>query len=53
MFTEPKPLDFPTERGGGYVSCYRRTPWGTLIEFIARPSPMPYAQHTALRRWKP
>lgn len=53
MFTEPKPLSFPTERGEGNVFCYGRTPWGGIIEFISRPSPMPYEQQTPLRRWKP
>nr|WP_318383120.1 VOC family protein [uncultured Enterobacter sp.] len=53
MFTEPKALSFPTERGEGNVFCYGRTPWGGIIEFISRPSPMPYEHNTPLRRWQP
>ena len=53
MFTGPKALSFPPERGDGNAFCYGRTPWGGIIEMITRPSPMPYEQHTALRRWQP
>lgn len=53
VFTQPQPLGFPTEVGDGNVFCYGRTPWGTIIEFISTPSPMPYEQETPLRRWKP
>lgn len=53
MFTGPKALSFPTERGDGNVFCYGRTPWGGIIEFISRPSPMPYEWQTTLRRWRP
>lgn len=52
-FTAPKPLGFPTEKGEGNCFCYGRTPWGSIIEFIAYPTPMPYEQETTLRRWKP
>lgn len=53
MFTEPKPLTFPTEYGDGNQFCYGSTPWGGIIEFISRPTPMPYEKDTASRRWKP
>jgi len=52
MFTEPKPLTFPDERGEGNAFCYGKTPWGSVIELIAWPSPMPYEKYTQLRRWK-
>ncbi len=53
MFTEPKPLSFPTEKGPGNAFCYGATPWGSVIEFISTPSYMPYEETTPLRRWKP
>lgn len=53
VFTQPQPLGFPTEKGAGNAFCYGRAPWGTIIEFITTPSPMPYEQQTPLRRWKP
>ncbi|MGP3590323.1 VOC family protein [Vagococcus sp. WN89Y] len=53
VFTAPQPLGFPTEKGEGNQFCYGRTPWGTIVEFITWPSPMPYEQDTSLRRWKP
>lgn len=53
MFTEPKPLTFPDERGEGNAFCYGQTPWGSIVELISWPSPMPYEKKTALRRWKP
>ncbi|ARD62623.1 glyoxalase [Kosakonia radicincitans DSM 16656] len=53
VFTAPQPLSFATEKGEGNVFCYGRTPWGSIVEFISRPSPMPYERETPLRRWKP
>jgi len=53
VFTAPQPLGFPTEQGEGNQFCYGRTPWGSIVEFIAYPSPMPYERDTSLRRWKP
>lgn len=53
VFTAPQPLGFPTEKGPGNCFCYGRTPWGSIVEFITRPTPMPYEQETTLRRWKP
>ncbi|WP_446028129.1 VOC family protein [Lelliottia amnigena] len=53
IFTEPKPLTFPDERGEGNAFCYGKTPWGSVIELISWPSPMPYEKYIPLRRWKP
>jgi catechol 2,3-dioxygenase-like lactoylglutathione lyase family enzyme len=53
MFTSPQPLMFPTEVGQNNYFCYGRTPWGSVIELISLPSPMPYEKTTSLRRWKP
>lgn len=53
MFTDPQPLMFPTEIGDGNFFCYGYTPWGSVIELITLPSPMPYEKQTDLRRWKP
>jgi len=53
VFTAPQPLGFPTEKGEGNCFCYGRTPWGSIVEFIAYPTPMPYERDTPLRRWKP
>ncbi|MGF6421115.1 catechol 2,3-dioxygenase-like lactoylglutathione lyase family enzyme [Lelliottia sp. 489] len=53
MFTEPKPLSFPAECGEGNAFCYGKTPWGSVVELISWPSPMPYEKYTNLRRWKP
>lgn len=53
MFTAPQPLMFPTERGEGNLFCYGQTPWGSVIELISLPSPLPYETDTSLRRWKP
>lgn len=53
VFTAPQPLGFPTEKGAGNCFCYGRTPWGSIVEFITWPSPMPYERDTTLRRWKP
>ncbi|MDY1035747.1 VOC family protein [Enterobacteriaceae bacterium RIT714] len=53
MFTEPKPLTFPAERGEGNAFCYGKTPWGSVVELISWPTPMPYEKYTSRRRWKP
>lgn len=53
IFTEPKALSFPAEKGDGNAFCYGKTPWGSVIELISWPSPMPYEKYTELRRWKP
>lgn len=53
VFTTPQPLGFPMEEGAGNCFCYGRTPWGSIVEFITWPTPMPYEQETTLRRWKP
>ncbi len=53
VFTAPQPLGFATERGEGNCFCYASTPWGSIVEFIAYPSPMPYEHETRLRRWTP
>ncbi|WP_230351359.1 VOC family protein [Lelliottia sp. WAP21] len=53
MFTEPKPLTFADEQGEGNAFCYGQTPWGSVVELISWPSPMPYEKKTTLRRWKP
>ncbi|AGN87055.1 VOC family protein [Enterobacter sp. R4-368] len=53
VFTTPQPLGFPMEKGAGNCFCYGRTPWGSIVEFITWPMPMPYEQETTLRRWKP
>lgn len=53
MFTDPQPLMFPTEVGEGNFFCYGRTPWGSVIELITLPTPLPYEEDTDLRRWKP
>lgn len=53
MFTAPKPLSFPDEQGEGNAFCYGQTPWGSIVELISWPTPMPYEKTTNLRRWKP
>lgn len=53
MFTGPKALSFPAEQGQGNAFCYGKTPWGSVIELITWPSPMPYEKYTEQRRWKP
>ncbi|NVJ00817.1 VOC family protein [Myxococcus sp. AM009] len=52
VFSSPHELP-ALEQGPGNAFCYARAPWGTLIELITYPSPQPYEQQTALRRWKP
>ena len=44
---------FPTEKGEGNYFCYGTTPWGSVIELITLPTPLPYEEDTDLRRWKP
>jgi hypothetical protein len=41
------------EAGPGNAYCYAKTPWGTVIELIAHPSPGAYEKETPLRRWTP
>lgn len=53
IFTAPQPLGFSTEKGEGNCFCYAHTPWGSIVEFITLPSPLPYERQTTLRRWKP
>ena len=54
MFTEPQPLMFPPEKGEGNYFCYGTRPWGSVIELITLPTPLPsYEDDTELRRWKP
>ena len=53
MFTAPKPLTFPDEQGEGNAFCYGQTPWGSIVELISWPTPMPYEKTTNLRHWKP
>jgi len=53
LFTPPRALSFRTETGADNAFCYGRAPWGSVIELITYPTPMPYEQHTTLRRWRP
>lgn len=53
MFTGPQKIMFEPEKGDGNVFCYGATPWGSVIELITYPSPMPYEEATPLRRWRP
>lgn len=41
MFTAPKPLSFPDEQGEGNALLWSN-PWGSIVELISRPTPMPY-----------
>lgn len=52
MFSEPKEILFEPESGEGNLFCYGAAPWGTVIEMITYPTPMPYEYDTPLRRWK-
>lgn len=45
MFTAPKPLTFPDEQGEGNAFCYGQTPWGSIVELISWPTPMPYEKN--------
>ncbi len=53
MFSEPQAFMFGPEEGDGNYFCYGRTPWGSVIEMLTIPSPMPYEKGTPLRRWRP
>lgn len=44
--TPPQPLGFSMEKGEGNCFCYGCTPWGSIVEFISHPSPMPYEHET-------
>jgi len=52
-YTPPQPIMFPAEAAENNLFCYGQTPWGTVIELISLPSPLPYEKDTVLRRWKP
>ena len=52
VFAAPRPLP-PLEAGTGNAFCYGMTPWGMMVEFVTYPSPQPYREQTALRRWTP
>ena len=52
MFSAPQSILSPVEAGEGNLFCYGRTPWGSVVELITYPSPMPYEKQTPLRRWK-
>ncbi|WP_121842608.1 VOC family protein [Streptomyces sp. S5] len=53
VFAQPQVLMFGPEMGKGNVFCYGKTPWGSVVELLTYPSPMPYEEHTPLRRWRP
>ncbi|WP_407364332.1 VOC family protein (plasmid) [Pseudomonas luteola] len=53
MYTSPQPIMFAAEAAENNFFCYGQTPWGTVIELISLPSPLPYEKGTVLRRWKP
>lgn len=53
LCTRPQALKFGPEAGEGNVFCYGKTPWGSIVEMITYPSPMPYEESTPLRRWRP
>lgn len=52
-YTAPQPIMFAAEAAEGNLFCYGQTPWGTVIELISLPSPLPYEKDIVLRRWKP
>ncbi|MET9292798.1 VOC family protein [Streptomyces sp. NPDC003077] len=52
VLAEPQPLPGP-ESAPRNVFTYCRTPWGSTIELLSHPDPMPYEQRTELRRWRP
>ena len=41
------------EAGEGNKWLYTLTPWGSIVELVALPSPQAYEQTTPLRRWRP
>ncbi|RCG21410.1 glyoxalase [Streptomyces diacarni] len=49
---EPRPLPGP-EAGPRNRFLYCRTPWGSTLELLTYPDPMPYEETTELRRWHP
>ncbi|WP_369205487.1 VOC family protein [Streptomyces sp. PU-14G] len=49
---EPRPLPGP-EAGPRNRFLYCRTPWGSTLELLTYPDPMPYEDTTELRRWRP
>lgn len=52
MFSRPQAFMFGPEVGERNFFCYGKTPWGSVIELLTYPSPMPYEKDTPLRRWK-
>jgi catechol 2,3-dioxygenase-like lactoylglutathione lyase family enzyme len=50
--TAPREIPYATEKGPRNKVCYCQMPWGTTMEFITAPDPMPYRKHTDLRRWQ-
>ena len=52
LVAAPAPT-FAVEAGPGNAYCYAKTPWGTVIELITRPSLGAYEKETTLRRWTP
>lgn len=39
------------EAGAGNKFCYCKTPWGSMVELISYPSPQPYLNTAARRKW--
>lgn len=52
VLSEPHPLPGP-EAGPRNRFVYCRTPWGSTLELLTYPDPMPYEDVTAERRWRP
>ncbi|MBQ0862706.1 VOC family protein [Streptomyces smyrnaeus] len=52
LLDEPHDLPGP-EAGPRNRFVYCRTPWGSTLELLTYPDPMPYEHHTPLRRWRP
>ncbi|UNS99923.1 VOC family protein [Streptomyces tubbatahanensis] len=52
VLDEPHPLPGP-EAGPRNRFLYCRTPWGSTLELLTYPDPMPYEDTTELRRWHP
>lgn len=53
LFSRPQAIMFEPEKGKGNLFCYGKTPWGSVVEILTYPSPMPYEKNTPLRRWRP
>lgn len=52
VLAEPHDLPGP-EAGPRNRFAYCRTPWGSTLELLTYPDPMPYEERTRLRRWRP